>query len=66
MKKVFSVVLLFIVILFIVQNYEVVEIRFLNRSFMASRALVMFLALLIGMTIGRVFPLGRHRRSQEK
>ena len=42
----------FIVILFTVQNYQATQVKFLFWAFTASRALVLFLTLSIGVIIG--------------
>ncbi|MFH1888922.1 MAG: lipopolysaccharide assembly protein LapA domain-containing protein [Candidatus Omnitrophota bacterium] len=44
--------LLLILVVFTAQNYEVVRIHFLFWSFQTSRAIIIFLALLIGIIIG--------------
>ena len=51
-KVVFILISLFIVIVFTVQNYEVVSISFLFWSFQTSRAIIIFVTLLIGFIIG--------------
>lgn len=51
-KLVISLVLLALVLIFVVQNTQVVEIHFLLWSLAMSRALVIFLVLAIGMLAG--------------
>ena len=45
-------ILLILVVIFTAQNYEVVQIKFLLWQFEASRAIVLFLTLLVGFAIG--------------
>jgi len=47
-------ILLMLVIIFTLQNYEVVQVKFLFWQFEASRAIVLFLTMLIGFVIGLV------------
>jgi len=52
-KKIISIVVLIVlVVLFIVQNISIVEIRFLFWSLQMSRALFIFFLLAIGIAIG--------------
>ncbi|MDT7041758.1 lipopolysaccharide assembly protein LapA domain-containing protein [Candidatus Nitronereus thalassa] len=41
-----------VIVLFTVQNYEVVEIKFLFWNLAMSRALMLFMVLIVGITIG--------------
>jgi uncharacterized integral membrane protein len=41
-----------VTVLFTVQNYEVVELKFLFWTLAMSRALMLFLILAVGITIG--------------
>lgn len=50
-------ILLLLLLIFTIQNYEAVKIQFLFWSFKTSRALIIFLTLLIGMAIGWVISL---------
>lgn len=61
MKRLLSLLLLLAVVIFTAQNYEVMEIRFLTWSFVLSRAVVIFIALLAGLFIGWLTPFARHR-----
>jgi len=61
MRRLLSVLLLLVVVVFTAQNYEVMEIRFLTWSFVMSRAVVIFIALLAGLLIGWLTPFGRRR-----
>ena len=40
------------IVLFTVQNYEVVELQFLFWKLAMSRALMLFMVLVVGVTIG--------------
>jgi len=51
--------LLLLLVIFTVQNYEVVKIQFLFWSFQTSRAIVIFLALAIGFAIGAIISTKR-------
>ncbi len=52
-NKVISVfILIGVIVLFTVQNYEVVELQFLFWKVAMSRALMLFMVLAIGVTIG--------------
>ncbi len=56
------IVMLFLVI-FTVQNYEIIKIQFLFWSFQTSRAIVIFATLLIGIIIGWIG--GYHFKANE-
>ena len=60
-----AVLLLFLVI-FTVQNYEVVEIKFLLWSFRTSRAILIFVTLFIGIAIGWFSALIREKKEVHK
>ena len=45
-------VLMFFLVIFAVQNYDIVSIQFLFWSFETSRAIVIFTTLFIGIVIG--------------
>ena len=47
-------ILMLFLVIFTVQNYEVVNIQFLFWSFSTSRAIVIFATLLIGIIIGGI------------
>ena len=51
-KLIVALALLLLIVIFAVQNYEVVEIKFLFWSFRASRAIIIFLTLILGFAIG--------------
>ena len=48
------VLLLLILVIFTVQNYDVVRIQFLFWSFKTSRAIIIFSSLLAGIIIGYI------------
>ena len=52
MKTLLILILLIIVVTFTAQNYEMVEVKFLLWTFAASRAIVLFLTLCIGIAVG--------------
>lgn len=60
-KLILGSILSGLIILFIVQNVPVVEIRFLFWTFAMSKSLLMFIVLLMGIIIG--WGLRRHFRS---
>ena len=55
-KLILSLILLFIVTLFAVQNAAVVTIKFLLWEFDISQALMIFLTFAIGLVIGLFIP----------
>ena len=52
---------LFLLVVFVAQNYETVEIKFLFWAFTTSRAIILFLTLVIGIVIGWSAALLRHK-----
>ena len=62
LKVVFSMVLLFIVVFFTLQNTEVVSMRFFFWEFSLSRALMFFLILGVGILTGYI--LGAYSRER--
>ena len=56
-KVTLVLILLLLLVIFTVQNYQVVQIRFLFWGFETSRAIVLFVTLLIGITVGWVLSL---------
>jgi uncharacterized integral membrane protein len=64
LKAILGATLLFLVIVFTLQNVEVVNIQFLLWNFALSRVLMIFLVLGIGITIG--WFLGSLSRPQPK
>ena len=51
-KWILIILLLIFLIIFTMQNYEVVTIQFLFWSFQTSRTIIIFVTLLIGIIIG--------------
>lgn len=51
-KLILVLIMLSLIVIFTAQNYDVVSIRFLIWSFEASRAIIIFLTLAIGVVIG--------------
>ena len=51
-KWILTTLLLILLIIFTVQNYEVVSIQFLFWSFQTSRTIIIFVTLLMGIIIG--------------
>jgi uncharacterized integral membrane protein len=65
-KLVISLILAGLVVLFIIQNVTVVDIRFLFWTLSMSRALLMFFILAIGIVIGwTLHSLSASRRETE-
>jgi putative membrane protein len=62
-RTIVFVILLVVVLLFVVQNTQVVEVQFVVWKVSMSRALMLLGALLIGIVIGL---LARGRRRAEK
>lgn len=54
MKWMLVLILLLLLVIFAVQNYEIIRIQFLFWSFQTSRAIVIFSTLVIGITIGLI------------
>ncbi|MFH1094548.1 MAG: LapA family protein [Candidatus Omnitrophota bacterium] len=55
---------LFLLVIFVAQNYEKVEIKFLFWAFTTSRAIILFLTLITGMVIGWSTALLKNKTSQ--
>ncbi|MFC1632115.1 lipopolysaccharide assembly protein LapA domain-containing protein [Candidatus Omnitrophota bacterium] len=51
-KLVVVLILMLFLVIFAVQNYEVVKIQFLFWAFQTSRAIIIFVTLLLGVIIG--------------
>lgn len=55
--------LLFLIVIFTLQNVEVVSIKFLVWEFSISRAIMIFLVLSIGILLGWAFAeIGHHKK----
>ena len=61
-KASLALILLMLVIIFTLQNYEVVQVKFLLWQLEASRAVVLFLTLLTGFIIGLVASFIKHNK----
>ena len=53
-KWIVVLILLLLLVIFTVQNYQVVEIKFLFWNFETSRAIIIFSCLFIGIIIGGI------------
>ncbi len=60
LKSYTGIFLLFLVVVFAAQNAEIVTINFLLWEFSMSRAILIFLLLLVGFVVGRLYS-GLHR-----
>lgn len=58
--------LLFMVVLFAIQNAESLEVSFLFWTFTMRRALVLFLVLAVGVVLGWSLRIWVHRREQHE
>jgi uncharacterized integral membrane protein len=63
-KKIISLVLAALTILFILQNIAVINISFLFWTFFISRSVLIFLVLLIGIVIGWLLCSSPKRKAQ--
>jgi len=61
-RNVIFVILIALVLIFVVQNMQVVEVRFLAWTVSMSRALMIFGTLIIGIIAGWLLKLPRRRR----
>ena len=65
-KIILAVIILILLSVFAMQNYEVVSIKFLTWSFQTSIAIVTFSTLLIGILIGFIaFLIGKKKPEKE-
>lgn len=55
-------ILMLVLVIFTAQNYEVVKIQFLLWSFETSRALIIFIALVVGFIIGSIVSFAGRKR----
>ena len=60
-KWIFIILLLIFLIIFTMQNYEVVTIQFLFWSFQTSRTIVLLTTLIIGIIIGWIISFKKKR-----
>ena len=58
-KLILTLVLLVLLVIFTMQNYEVVTVQFLFWSFQTSRTIIIFVTLLIGIIIGLIISFER-------
>lgn len=65
-KIIVSMTLLFMVLLFTLQNTEPVALGFFFWEFTLSRALMFFLIFAVGVLLGYVLALSRQTRSSKK
>lgn len=65
MKFILGLIFGIIMVIFIFQNIDIVEISFLFWSISISRALMIFLVLLMGILLGVILQ-GIHRGKQKK
>ncbi len=63
-KKIISLVLAALTILFILQNIAVINISFLFWTFFISRSVLIFLVLLIGIVIGWLLRSSAKRKAE--
>ncbi|MBU1852822.1 MAG: LapA family protein [Candidatus Omnitrophica bacterium] len=54
--------LMSLLVIFATQNYEVVKVQFLIWSFETSRAIVIFVSLLVGFIIGTIVSIAKKSR----
>ncbi len=57
---------LFLLVIFVAQNYEKVEIKFLFWAFTTSRAIILFLTLITGIVIGWTAALLKNKTAKIK
>ncbi len=62
MRNIIFVILIALVLIFVVQNMQVVDVRFLAWTVSMSRALMIFGTLIIGIIAGWLLKLPRRRR----
>jgi uncharacterized integral membrane protein len=65
-KLIILLVLSILLVIFAVQNYEVVSIQFLFWSFQTSRTIVLFGAFITGVLVGLMAVLLKGKQSQKK
>lgn len=66
LKMILGMALLLLVVIFTLQNTEVIAIRFLFWDLSLSRALMLFLVLAVGILIGFLAGAGRSRPGNDK
>lgn len=65
-KLIILLVLSLLLVMFAVQNYEVVSIQFLFWSFQTSRTIILFGAFFVGVLVGVIAVLVKGRQSPIK
>lgn len=65
-KLIILLVLSLLLVIFAVQNYEVVSIQFLFWSFQTSRTIILFGAFFVGVLVGVIAVLVKGRQSPIK
>ena len=65
-KLIILLVVLLVLVIFAVQNYEVVSIQFLFWSFQTSRTIILFGAFIVGVLVGLMAVLVRGKQSPVK
>jgi uncharacterized integral membrane protein len=63
-KLIILLVLSVLLVVFVVQNYEVVSIQFLFWSFQTSRAIILFGSFIIGVLVGLMAAFVKGKQSQ--
>ena len=61
-RNIVFVILVALVLIFVVQNMQVVEVKFLAWTISMSRALMIFGTLIIGIIAGWLLNFPRHRK----
>jgi uncharacterized integral membrane protein len=64
-RNIVFIVLIALVLIFVGQNMEVVEFRFLTYTLKISRALMIFGVLAIGIVAGWLLTSSKHRKDQQ-
>ena len=65
-KLIILLVLSLLLVIFAVQNYEVVSIQFLFWSFQTSRTIVLFGAFIVGVLVGSTAVVLKRKQSQKQ
>jgi putative membrane protein len=61
-KHIITLILIALVVVFVIQNIQTVEVRFLVWTVSMSRALMILLTLLIGIVVGWLVGRPRHKQ----
>lgn len=64
-RNIVFIVLIALVLVFVVQNTQVVEFRFLTYTLKMSRAMMLFGVLAIGVVAGWLLTSSKHRKEQQ-